>query len=331
MGWIKRNLFFVAGGALALVLLGGAVFFIWHGWSLNSEASTQLNEIYGKLQQLAQAPLQPGNEKNDNTKLAREQEKELRNWIASSAKYFKPIPPIPTGTPVSSSAYAEGLRQTIDFLQHAADSASVTLPPKYDFSFSAQRSLVRFAPGSLDLLAVQLGEVKVISEILFAERVTALDSIQRVRVSDDDLAGLQSDYVEQHPITNELAIITPYVVTFRCFTPELARVVSGFATSPNPFLVKTISVQPATGAATPADQNAAFPNPYNPYGRYGPGGPVGAERGYRGEGAMPGMTPYPGQQPTLSGTGRGGLQTVLKEQLLRITMEVETLKLLPKS
>ena len=29
--------------------------------------------------------------------------------------------------------------------------------------------------------------------------------------------------------------------------------------------------------------------------------------------------------------GKGGLQTVLKEQLLRFTMEVEIVKLLPKS
>ena len=33
---------------------------------------------------------------------------------------------------------------------------------------------------------MQLGEVKAISEVLFAARVNALDGIQRVRVSDDD-------------------------------------------------------------------------------------------------------------------------------------------------
>ena len=44
----------------------------------------------------------------------------------------------------------------------------------------------------------------------------------------------------------------------------------------------------------------------------------------------PGAMPPPDQQPPPV-AGKGGLQTVLKEQLLRITMEVEIVKLLPKS
>jgi hypothetical protein len=37
------------------------------------------------------------------------------------------------------------------------------------------------------------------------------------------------------------------------------------------------------------------------------------------------------EQPAAAPAGKGGLQTVLKEQLLRITLEVEVVKLLPKS
>jgi hypothetical protein len=329
MGWIKRNLFFVVGGVLALGLLGGAGFFIWQGWSLNSDASVKLNEIYGKLQELAQSPLQPGNNKVNNTEEAKAQEKQVLDWIASAGKYFQPIPAVPPGATVPSAAYAEALRQTIDLLQHEAESASVTLPPKYDFSFSAQRSLVRFAPGSLEPLAAQLGEVKAISEILFAARVNDLDSIQRVRVSDDDTAGLQSDYIDQRPITNDLAIITPYVVTFRCFTPELARVVSGFATSPNPFIVKSVTVQPASATTNPEGTGEAAPNPY-PAGmdpRYAD--PRYMDPRYR-RGPMPGMVPNPDQPQAGQPAAKGGLQTVLKEQLLHITLEVEIVKLLPK-
>ena len=317
MGWIKRNLFFVIGGVVALAALGGSGFFIWQGWSANSEASDKLNEIYGKLQELAQSPLQPGNKQVDNTKLAKEQEQQIIEWMAQARKYFQPIAPIPPAATVSSSAYAEALRQTIDTLQKEADSSSVTLPPKYDFSFSAQRSRVVFAAGSLEPLAAQLGEVKTISEILFAARVNNLDSIQRVRVSEDDAAGLQSDYIEQRPLTNELAVITPYVITFRTHTPELARVISGFASSPNPFIVKSVLVQPAGAVGAPgATGGETAPNPYG-LRRY-PGMP-------NPEQPQPAQ-PQPGQAP-----GRGGLQTVLKEQLLRITLEVEIVKLLPKS
>jgi hypothetical protein len=321
MGWIKRNLFFVAGGILALGMLGGAGFFIYTGWALNTGKSAKLNELYGKLQEIAQQQPAPGNKKINNTQIAKDQDKQELDWISAAGKYFQGIPAIPAGVPVTSAAYAEALRQTIDGLKHQAESAGVTLPPKYDFSFAVQLSRVEFAAGSLEPLAVQLGEVKAISEILFAARVNALDGIQRIRVSEDDAAGLQADYVNETPITNDLAVFTPYVITFRGFTPELARVVSGFANSPNPFIVKSITVQPATGTGTTAEVSGeAASNPY------GPGGAM-LDRRYRGYMRPPTVAPEQ-QSPA---PGRGGLQTVLKEQLLHVTLEVEIVKLLPKS
>ena len=335
MGWIKRNLFFVIGVVVALGMLGWAGFFIYQGWSLNSQASGKLNEIYAKLQELASQQPQPGNKQTDNTQTAKDQDKQLRDWIVQASQYFKPIPPIPPGANVTSAAYAEALRQTIDTLQHEANNASVILPPKYDFSFSAQRSLVVFAAGSLRPLAVQLGEVKAISEILFAARINELLGIQRVRVSDDDVTqGSQMDYIDASPVTNDLAIMTPYVVTFRGFSPELAKVISGFANSPHPFIVKSVSVQPANAVAS-ADNAAGAPDAYPPgggaygQGAYGAGGAYGpgGAYGYRYRG-MPPPTGMPNQQPL---PARGGLPTVLKEQLLNITVEVDIVKLLPKS
>src|ERR1700733_5022495 len=235
MGWIKRNLFFVIGGILALGLLGGAGFFIYTGWARNADMSAKLEEIYGKLQQLAEAPVQPGNNKIDNKKIAQEQEKQVRDWIARATDFFRPIPPIPQGS-VTIRTYATALDTTIYQLQQEAKDDSVVLPPEYYFSFQVMHNNTTISSTSLDPLAAQLGEVKAIAEILYAARINALDGIQRVRVSDDDLQGLQSDYIDERPTTNELAILTPYVVTFRSFTPELARVISGFATSPNSFI-----------------------------------------------------------------------------------------------
>jgi len=318
MGWIKRNLFFVIGGVVTLGLLGAGGYYIYSDWSRNSTAADKLDEIYGTLKSLQEQKPSPGNDKIDNTQVAKDQQLQLRSWIDSAGKFFQPIPSIPPDG-VTSEAFAGELRRTVDTLQHEADSAGVTLPPKYDFSFSAQRQLVKFADGSLAPLAMQLGEVKTIAEIIFSARVNALDGIQRERVSLDDAAGPQGDYIDDHSITNNLAVITPYVVTFRCFTPELASVISDFAISSNTFLVKAINVQPA-GAATvaPGDMNAGVP------GGLSPGMMPGR---YPGE---PGMMPAPAMtaQPV---TGKGGLQTVLKEQLLRVSLEVELIKLLPKS
>jgi hypothetical protein len=307
MGWIKRNLFFVVGGVVALGLLGAGGFYIYQGWDRNSVAADKLNEIYGTLKSLQQQKPSPGNSKIDNTRIAKEQQRQLRLWVDAAGKYFQPIPPIPADN-VTSETYKNALDRTVAALQHEADSAGVILPPKYDYSFSAQLPLMKFAPGSLEPLAVQLGEVKAIAEAVFATRVNALDSIQRARVSDDDAAGPAGDYIDDHAVTNSFAVMTPYVVTFRCFTPELARVISTLATSQNTFLVNAVNVQPA-GAASAAPANAAGAMP----GRFYPGG---------------NMSPL--ATPAQPAAGKGGLQTVLKEQLLRVSLEMEIVKLPPK-
>lgn len=321
MAWIKRNLFFAVGGVVALVLLGGAGFYIYRGWSHNSTAFAKLNEIVGHLRSLNSQRPSPGNDKIDNTKIAREQTQEVDRWIESADQYFRPIPPIPPGN-VTSESYAGALRRTINQLQREADEAGVKLPPQYDFSFAAQRSRVSFAPGSLPPLAAQLGEVKAICDILFAARINSLDGIQRVRVSSDDINGPQADYIDDQPVTNSLAVVAPYVITFRSFTPELSRVISRFAMASNTFIVKSVNVQPASAA------NAA--NAANPM----------APGGLPGQRMMPGGYGMP--QPTAQAntyqantyhlvTSKGGLQTVLKEQLLLIQMKVDLVKLLPKS
>lgn len=298
MVWIKRNLFFVIGGVIALALLGAAGFYDFKSWSRNEAAFARLNEIYGTLREATQQKPSPGNAKINNTEAAKQQERQIREWIAGTKKYFQPIAPIPnlTNAPVTSELFAAALRRTIDQLQHEAETANVTLQPKYGFSFEAQRTLVRFAPGGLDSLALQLGEVKTISEIFFAARVNWLDSVQRVRVSDDDTAGPQSDYLDDHSVTNPApagAVLTPYMITFRAFSPEIAQVLAGFAASPHGFVVKGINVQPATGGGGPQSGSEA-------------------------------PTPPPGTPATMP--NRGGLQTVLKEQLLRVTLEIEIVK-----
>lgn len=321
MGWIKRNLFIVIGGAVAVVLLGAGGFYTYQSWSSNSVASDKLNELYNTLKSLQSQSPAPGNEKVNNTETAKQQDQLVQQWVASAQKYFQPIAAVPAGTNVTSEAFASALRKTVDLLQREADNAGVTLPPKYDFSFSAQRPLVKFAAGSLEPLAVQLGEVKAISLCLFSARVNAIDTIQRIRVSEDDINGSQSDYTDRQSVTNELAVLTPYVVTFRCFTPELSRVISAFATSTNAMVISKINVQPAGAASSTPGGLAPGMMP----GRMGAEGEMPAAPAY----GYPGYPPPAGAaQPA---PAKGGLQTVLKEQLLRVTMEVELIKLLPKS
>ena len=326
MGWIKRNLLFVVGGAIAVVLLGAGGFYTFKAWSHNSESTEKITEIYGTLKKLQTQSPAPGNDKINNTTIAKEQTQKVQAWIAGTGKYFQPVDPIPSGA-VTSEAFASALRLTIDLLQREADAASVTLPPKYDFSFSAQRNLVKFAPGSLEPLAAQLGEVRAILETLFSARINALDGLQRLRVSEDDMKGAQGDYMDGLSVTNELAVITPYVINFRSFSPELAGTTCAFANSSNAFLIKAINVQPASAAAGAGDMPAGYAVPPGMEYPQGYPQPNMAPGGY-----VPGMRyPQPGVAPGQLATARGGLPTVLKEQLLRVTMEVDIVKLLPNA
>jgi hypothetical protein len=307
MTWIKRNLFFFIGTALAVGLLAWAGVYGFDKWQRNETASSALTEAYTTLETLNNENPSPGNDKVNNIQTAREQERQLHDWIQQAKQYFQPIPPIPNPTNgvVTSEAFAAALRRTIDQLQHEADSASVTLPPQYGFSFEAERTLVKFAPGSLEPLAEQLGEVKTISEILYAAKINSLDGLRRVRVSDDDVRGPQSDYLDESAVNNNLAIFRPYEVTFRCFSQDLASVLSVFASSPYEFVVKDINVQTMATTAAPSAS---------------PGG------------GMMGAQPPPNQpayQPPSAPVGRGGLQTVLDEHILSITMKIEVVKLSP--
>ena len=144
-------------------------------------------------------------------------------------------------------------------MQREATNSSVVLPPKYKFSFEAQAGRVTFAPGSLVPLAAQLGEVRAICTILNQAKINALDGVRRERVSADDSSGPATDYIDLHSVTNELAISSPYEVTFRCFTPELAAVLAGFANSPYGIIVKGVNVELATTVTDPYATESVTP------------------------------------------------------------------------
>lgn len=394
MDWVKRNLYFVIGSAVALVLMGLAGFYMYSGWKQKNEVFAKLSEQYAELKRLYDLDPNPGSEKVNNIKAARDQQEQLRTFIRDASARFAPVPriPDPEGTNrVTSEDFTTQLRRTLDQLQRDAANSSVAIPTnpaKYSFSFEAQKSLMTFAPGSLDKLAVQLGEVKAICEILFAAKINSLDGIRRERVSNDDYKSppaSPADYLNEKSVTNDLAIITPYEVTFRCFSSELGKVFNGFHASPHCLLVKTVDVEPAPGGPGVFDQTfPGEPPSFQPMGemppsvmlqrRYGLGGegggaaeafarrygtPGGGRGGgpegrygrpgaggiqYRGPGAGQYGTPTPNPaypqpyaQPAVppvaqpgAPPARGGLQTVLNEKPLRVTMMIHVVKLLPK-
>jgi type II secretory pathway pseudopilin PulG len=314
MAWIKRNLLFVIGAVIAVGLLLAAGAYDFENWQRNNDALKSLNQMYDTLRKLGSQTPSPGNDKINNIQTAREQARRLREWIQQARQYFQPIPsvPVPTNGVITDAQFAAARDHTLNQLQIEAANASVSLPPQYGFSFEAERTLVKFAPSGLNALAQQLGEVKTICEIFYAAKVNSLDDIRRVRVSSDDVSGPQSDYLDGMAVTNQLAVFMPYEVSFRGFSQDLAKVLSSLASSPHGLIVKGINVQPAVGASSVS----------SPSGAPAPGGSQSSPYAPSAQ-----WLPYVSSPaPT---TGGGGLQTVLNEQLLSITLDIDIVKLSP--
>jgi hypothetical protein len=361
MSWIKRNLLFAIFSALALALVGLAGYYAYSQWTRNNTAWDSLNSDYEALKRLNSAPILPGDSKINNIDKANEQTRQLLAFIKKTRPFFQPITPIPSQPRISDQDFSTALGLALNRLQREATNNSVILSqPDYSFSFQAERTRVSFASAGLPALAVQLGDIKAICDVLFEAKVNSLDNIRRERVSADDASGSQSDYLTDKAITNELAVITPYEITFKSFSGELATVLSGFAGSPHGLLVKAINVKSAPPAAneqmpgttqygvtplqTPTYTQPAYtPSPYTQAQdafrrRYGLGGAspdaaaAYARRYGRSEG---GGSSYQYQRPIYVPTYQPtpqvnkALPTVLDEKQLQITLDVVVVKLRP--
>src|ERR1035437_5010971 len=87
MDWIKRNLYFLIGSLVALVLMGLAGWYLYSKWQLNNEILVSLDEQYAKLKRLNENKPHPGSGKVDNIKAAKDQQQELRDYIRKARQY----------------------------------------------------------------------------------------------------------------------------------------------------------------------------------------------------------------------------------------------------
>ena len=359
MSWLKRNLFFAIGSLVALILMGLAGWFLYSKWSQNNDVLASLNNDYEELKNLNSKNPHPGSGSINNIQLAKEQRTQLLDFMKKTGPFFAPVPRVPDLPKITDRDFSAALSQTIEQLRAQATNASVALPAEnYSFSFAAQKSKISFAAGSLDRVAVQLGEIKMLSEILFEARINGLDNLRRERVSQDDSFGLQTDYLGEKTTTNSLAVLTPYAITFRSFSTELAAVMAGLANSHHGWLVKSLNIELAPVVAAPEPIAAATPryimapvqgNPMQEEmmtrqqqeqnaqaafaSRYGLGGGGQQNLGgvnYRGlNSAAPAYTPPPTGVPGVAPANKGGLPTVLDEKLLKVTLDLYLVKPLP--
>ncbi|HXT12276.1 MAG TPA: Amuc_1100 family pilus-like protein [Candidatus Angelobacter sp.] len=299
MSWVKRNLYFVISCVLAVVLLIAAGWYCYSSWQSNDANWQKLSQDYTTLQQLP--PID-----QTNLDMVRQQTKEVHQRVAQMQEWFPPIPAIPNTNQYSDQHMAFAVRQTVGELRAAAAEHNVMLQPEFDFSFSLQESKAVYDPNSWDQLAKQLGEVKAICDILFESRVSELDAVQRERTADDvnNIGGggaTQPDYIDSTSITNQYVVITPYQVTFQCFTPELGNVLSSFANQKHTFVVKTLNIEPEEAMAGGAMEPGV--GQYGQYGQYGATMPT-----------------FPRGGPAI---------TVIDEKKLKVVLQVDVVKKLP--
>ena len=324
MAWIKRNLLFVAGGVGAILLLGVAVFYLISNLSADTAVTEELNQQVSELNNMYNAPAHPGTDTIDNISAAKEDQKRVESFLVEARKLFVPVP---TYAKTDDKGFNNLLLNTIYELQTSARNSGVALPPDYSFTFLAQRGKLQFSTNSIEPWTSQLSEIKTICRILYNARVNGIDGMRRVAVSVDDATGA-ADYLQATITTNDVAISTPYEVTIRSFSADVAAVMNGILRATNCLVVKTISVAPSQGIAggggegfSPYNRDFQSPSP-NPLasGRYGRPG-----EGLRNFLPPTQLQPQPGTVPNPT------VPTVfLTEKPLQVTLRIDVVKLKPQ-
>lgn len=325
MVWIKRNLFFVIAMAVGLLVTGYCGYLLYGSMRDNSGAADEYNSTRDQLHTMqTQAPY-PSPE---NIQAAKADQERVRAFLGDFRKRFVAFPPPPH---VDQKGFKTYLEDTLVRLRAEATNAGVQLPEGYNFSFTGLMGRLTYPPENLEPWMQQLEEMSGILNVLYQAKVNSISAICRVPVSSDD-AGTSDCMLGSASVTNSWGVVTPYKITFRGFSAELASVLAGFAQSSNCFIVKSVEVlsdkssmpAPTVGAAP----SALMQTYYVPAPTAAPSPSMGRYRGDRG--APGGLRPTPApmmQMQAVATQTPAGPVTVLAETPLLITLSVDVVKL----
>lgn len=316
MTWVKRNLFFVIGAAVAGVLIIMAVVNLVGKLGQDKVATEDLETQWNTLKGYYDMNPFPSQE---NLNAMRGDVNRLRRFLADSRPLFTPVKAPVYNNP---QQFKTALDNMVAQLNGSARKAGVILPPQFYYGFQGQANQLNFSLAGMRTMSHQMAEIQKFCEILFEAKINRLESVARARagVDDDNPAISTAELTEETIRTNRLGTVYPYRLTFRCFSGELASVMEGFANSPHGFLVKGVEVEAVPLDAPPVFDPSSLPPPGSPPPpgfppiirqprtflppRTLPGGgqPGGAPPTFQpGGGRQPG-----GQPPGGGGGGRGG-------------------------
>jgi hypothetical protein len=318
MAWIKRNLFLLIAGVIALAALGYAVVFVGQKKDADAAVTASLDEAAEKYKQLLSRKVHPGSPgKTDNIKAATNEVVKIRDFAGQMREYIKG----PTvATNLNNQIFRAMLDTSVTELRRQAEAAGVTLPnTNYWFTYTSYKSEIDFKD-NLQGLAAQLEDIKIMMHILYNARVHSVVQVQRVPVSEFENRGTGDYIANKTPRTNDWAVITGYSITFQGFSSELARVMEGLANAKECFVVKSIGVAQAPEERT---KNAPPPQMIMPPPAFPGGMGMGMDRyRYMQRPMMP--MPVAQAKPTPV------LKYVLDENKLRFTLQIDSIRLKPK-
>jgi hypothetical protein len=320
MAWIKRNLLFVIIVGVGLVLTGYCGYLLYRSLNDNSAVSEDYKSTLSNLETTQKKNPYPSPE---NIQAAKTDQERVRRFLADFRKSFASFAAPPVEDEKGFKTYLE---ESMVRFRAEATNAGVQLPADYAFSFSSLIGKLTYPPGNIPSWMQQLQEISVILDILYRAKVNYLASLQRVPVAADDNAAV--DCLSATAVTNQWGIVTPYKITFRGFSAEIAAVMEGFARSSNCFIIKAIDVASDKSAMPTPTQTSVQQTMVN-YAPQIPNPNPGMNR--TGRERMPGMmrpAPAPlAPAPVVVASGYAAPVTILSEAPLLVTLSVDVVKL----
>src|SRR5215471_18215004 len=120
MAWVKRNLYFVIGGVVSILLLGLAGWYCYSNYDLNNQKWDSLSKQYEDLKKFASEPVHPGSGPVNNIQTAKEFRTNCLDFIRHATNYFVRIPPLPDLPKITDRDFSLALTHTIDQLRRDA-------------------------------------------------------------------------------------------------------------------------------------------------------------------------------------------------------------------
>jgi hypothetical protein len=254
MPWIKRNLIFVISGAVGLVLLGVAGWYLYATMQDNQAASDAFQTALTQFSSYKKADPFPNVE---NLQAAKEDQERVAKLAATVKNQF---PPFVQYSVLTDQEFKDYMVRQVDDLQRKARQVGTDLPDDYYFSFDPERKLMKFPSDLTALWIEQMEAIKGLAAVAYAAHVNYIERFRRPPLAGfegnspyDAMPGVTS-------VTNKGVIRTPYEIAFQCFSSELAGVLEGLMSSTNCYLIKNISVGPSNRQIVPfAEANPANP------------------------------------------------------------------------